>query len=179
MDDSYYTAPSISPYEKSLLNGNVKSMQFSIDLKREKNLFFNRTANPIRRIQTPIIGKLLINGLTSNIREKSLSSIFGSSQNFRFKMQVDIGSGKTSESNSVIIIENINVISSSFQVQVNNFIEYNLECEFEITKENGFKIYNKNTDSITDGYLNTTVLGSDSSEQMRDIDLEIIKVSVV
>lgn len=173
-DQSYENAASLGFFEKNLLDGIVESMQFSVDFKRQKDLFFDKTGNPLRTIMSPIIGNVSINGKLTDIKEKSILELFSSSQNFKFKMTISFGSGNSAESNSLMMIKNIYIISSSFSVANNDFVNYSIQCEFEITKENSFQIITKSIQSEGLDFLYEEIRGSDSSHTMKDSDLNAI-----
>jgi hypothetical protein len=122
----------------ALTDSIITSFDASFELNRNKLYFFNKTnAVSNRDIILPINGKLKISGQSYNLNVGSIKDFFQS--NSSFYIQID-ALDNLKEIISSFIYENITIDSFSYSININGFLEYSLDCSFQITDKSGFKI---------------------------------------
>ena len=147
--NTYSSVGNLGPNITTLLDGVIQSLDFSIDINRNKYYFFNNTNIPyVKKIISPIIGTLKITGISKDINlNNSLDSIFNSSNTFN--ITIDLG-GKYDVILDYyqLIFENITVDSFNYSIDLNGFLNYTLSCSYQITPSSGFKINEINTRNL-------------------------------
>jgi hypothetical protein len=122
----------------SFLAGIIQSFDISINLNRNKFYFFEQSNHPNdRKTILPINGSLKIDGISYTQRVENLEDFFYREKTF--KMTVTI-LDKVKNIATQILIENIIIESFSYSLNINGFLEYSLNCSFQIDNSSGFKI---------------------------------------
>lgn len=130
----------------SLLNGIIQSLDVSINLNRNKLYFFNQT-NTVseRNVILPIKGSLKISGISFNLNIGNIKEFF--ERNSSFYIVLDI-LDELKQTSSTVIYENLIVESFSYSINLNGFLEYSLDCSFQITDIDGLKIISEGNPSL-------------------------------
>lgn len=118
----------------------IKSLDISVDLNRNKFYFFtgiDPSYEPFDpRIILPVNCNLNINGLLTKINASSLQTFFKLDKKFNLEF---IFYEKNKEI-SRMKIENITVESFSYSAEMNQMVEFVLNCSFKMNKSSGLKI---------------------------------------
>jgi hypothetical protein len=128
-------------------NGVISSMTFSINLNRNVAFSFENEISdlPIRKIPIPIVGTLTINGIVDNFNNSNLDLIYNSSNVFTTSITVgDLDPLKECNVHK-IIFDNLRIDSFEYSTNINQRIEYSMECTFKITQDSGMRIINLKT----------------------------------
>lgn len=122
----------------SLLNGVIQSLETSINFNRNKLYFFNQTsAVSDRKIILPVTGSLKISGISYDLNIGNIKDFFKNNSSFYIILDV---LDELKEISTRIIYENLIVESFSYSINLNGFLEYSLDCSFQINDINGFKV---------------------------------------
>ena len=125
----------LSTFEESL----IQDLDISIDIDREKFIFFENGVNAISRpIKLPINGSLKINGLNKKLNKKSIDYLFLTDLKFNLTIGVF---DKTTSITSNLLFEDLVIKNYSFNQELNSFFVYSIECSFQVGREKGFKIF--------------------------------------
>lgn len=116
--------------------GNIQSLQIDFDLARNKFNFFE-TEFDDKKFIYPIKGTLKINGLSKNITNGNFYNFFEKDKKFNLILGLGNNSNSLEEDYYEFQIENLNINTSSFDLQLNNMLTYSITASFEITKEGG------------------------------------------
>lgn len=129
-----YLGPNIS----NLLTGIIQSLDCSINFNRNKLYFFNKTNQPQdRKILLPINGNLKISGICNEFDIGNIKNFF--EDNSSFSLTVDI-LDEVKSTSSTIIYNELVIESFSYSINLNGFLEYSLECSFQMTNKSGIKV---------------------------------------
>lgn len=126
----------------SFLSGNIDSFNLSLDLNRNKFLFFEKGNGTFsREFLLPCIGSLKFSGKTSSFTQKSLQDFINSDKKFSLKIKV----GKENydmerDDYSELLFSNIILENFSYEISVNGFLNYSITCSFEINQFDGFVV---------------------------------------
>jgi len=143
----------------SLLDGIIQSLDVSINLNRNKLYFFNQTSSVgDRKIILPITASLKISGISNNLKLGNTKDFF--SDNSSFYIVLDL-LNKKKEISSTVIYENLIIESFSYSINIDGFLEYSMDCSFQITDTSGIKIIIKEQSS--------------TFQQIKSSDLEPLK----
>jgi hypothetical protein len=131
----------------SFLSGFIQSMDFSINLNRNKFYFFGAGSDPAdRKIMLPIEGTLKITGISNTFTWGDLNTFFNN--NSKFSVTIGIAgkyNGLTIPQMTDLIIDNLSVDSFSYNIDLNGLLNYTLTCSFENTSSNGLNIISYET----------------------------------
>ncbi len=122
----------------SLLDGVIQSIDVSFDLARNKFYFINGSNSvSSRKIISPINSTLKISGISSNLEIGNIKDFFNN--NSKFYIRID-ALDEMKEISTSFIYENLTIESFSYSININGFLEYSLDCSFQVTDTSGFKI---------------------------------------
>ena len=125
----------LSTFEESL----IQDLDISIDIDREKFIFFENGVNAISRpVKLPINGNLKINGLNKKLNTKSIDYLFLTDLKFNLTISVF---DKTTSITSNLFFEDLIIKNYSFNQELNSFFVYSIGCSFQVGREKGFKIF--------------------------------------
>lgn len=130
---------------KTLLDGVIQSLDFSLDFNRNKFYFFEKEFSDSNFIY-PIKGSLKINGISSDLTNGNLKNIF--EKNKFFSVKLSLGKNEQDKDFYELILEKISINSFSFSVDINGMLNYTLDCYFEVGENSGAfirqvnKVYN-------------------------------------
>lgn len=137
---SSFNSASYSPLLSlsNLSDGILQSLDLSINLNRDK-LYFFKNANNVseRKLILPIIGNLKVSGISYNLNLGDLENFFNSGSFFDITINI-LDEQKTVVGN--IIYKDLYVESFSHSININGFLEYSLDCSFQIIKNSGMKV---------------------------------------
>lgn len=134
----FNSGSNLGPNISNLLNGIIQSFDCSINLNRSKLYFFNKTNNiQDRKIILPAAGSLKISGISNEFDLGNIKSFFESNSSFSMSINIldEIG-----DSSSTLVYNKLFVESFSYSVNLEGFLEYSLECSFQLTNKSGMKI---------------------------------------
>lgn len=138
LSSNFTSGSNLGPNISNLLNGVIQSLDCSINFNRNKLYFFNNGNNVAdRKIILPVIGSIKISGISNEFDLGSIKSFFES--NSSFNMSIDI-LDEIKDSYATILYNELFVESFSYSINLQGFLEYSLECSFQLTKESGIKI---------------------------------------
>lgn len=138
LSSNFNSGSNLGPNISNLLNGIIQSFECSISFNRNKLYFFNNTNSPQdRKIILPVAGSLKVSGISNEFDLGNIKTFFES--NSSFSMSVDI-LDEIGESSSTLIYNKLFVESFSYSVNLNGFLEYSLDCSFQLTDKSGMKI---------------------------------------
>ena len=126
----------------NFLSGNVETFNLSIDLARNRFLFFEKGNETFsREFLLPCVGSIEFSGKTASFTEKSLQDFIKSNNKFSLKLKI----GKENFNSAVddyteISISNIALENFSYQISINGILNYSIKCSFEINQDNGFNL---------------------------------------
>jgi hypothetical protein len=128
----------------TFLTGVIQTMDFSINLNRNKFYFFETGSDPIdRRIMLPIEGSLKITGLSNTFTAGDLNTFFNN--NSKFSITIGISGkydGVVYSQVTDLIIDNLSVDSFNYSIDLNGLLNYTLTCSFENTTSSGLSMMN-------------------------------------
>jgi len=128
----------------TFLTGVIQTMDFSINLNRNKFYFFETGSDPIdRRIMLPIEGSLKITGLSNTFTAGDLNTFFNN--NSKFSITIGISGkydGVVYSQVTDLIIDNLSVDSFNYSIDLNGLLNYTLTCSFENTTSSGLSMVN-------------------------------------
>jgi hypothetical protein len=135
---NFNSSSNIGPNISNLLSGIIQSLDCSINFNRNKLYFFNGTNNAQdRKIILPVAGNLKISGISNEFDIGNIKSFFES--NSSFSISIDI-LDEVKNPSSTIIYNKLFVESFSYSINLNGFLEYSLDCSFQLTDKSGIKI---------------------------------------
>jgi hypothetical protein len=138
LSSNFNSGSNLGPNISNLLNGIIQSFECSINFNRNKLYFFNKTNSPQdRKIILPVVGSLKVSGISNEFDLGNIKAFFES--NSSFSMSVDI-LDEIGDSSSTLIYNKLFVESFSYSVNLNGFLEYSLDCSFQLTDKSGMKI---------------------------------------
>jgi hypothetical protein len=131
----------------TFLTGIIQSMDFSINLNRNKFYFFETGNDPFdRKIMLPIEGTLKISGISNTFTVGDLNQFFNN--NSKFSITIGIAgkyNGTPYSRVTDLIIDNLLVDSFSYNIDLNGLLNYTLTCSFENTTSNGLSMVSYET----------------------------------
>ena len=139
----------------SFLSGNINSFNLSIDLARNRFLFFEKGNETFfREFLLPCVGSIQFSGKTASFTEKSLEDFVKNNSKFSLKLKI----GKENfnpdfEDYTEVTISNITLENFSYEISVNGMLTYSIQCSFEINETTGFNLNVKNVKLSNDKFL--------------------------
>jgi hypothetical protein len=157
----------------TFLTGIIQSMDFSINLNRNKFYFFETGSDPIdRKIMLPIEGTLKISGLSNTFTTGDLNTFFNNNSKFSITIGIAGKYNGTSYSKMTdLIIDNLSVDSFNYTIDLNGLLNYTLTCSFENTTSNGLNMISY--ENINPLY---PILSSFNSEDLLSSDAKLLSV---
>ena len=128
------------PNIDNFLSGNIDSFNLSIDLARNRFLFFEKGPRThSREFLLPCIGSLEFSGKTSFFTEKSLQDFIKNNKKFSLKIKIgDRNKDAAVFDYTEISLSNITLENFSYDISFNGFLNYSIKCSFEIGEDDGF-----------------------------------------
>jgi len=123
----------------NFLSGFLDDFNISIDFGRNKFYFFESGNKPKNtEFLFPCKGSLNFSGISANFTEKQLSDFVKNDK--KFSITIAVGSNDGDSDYARIIISNIVLEEFSYNINMNNFLNYSIKCSFEINSTDGFII---------------------------------------